>query len=159
MDGYELGAAKLIAGDFDQISRVKSTCEFFVPEQPAKLVDAVAATMGMGSGQSGVDWLVYVFEKGIWPSNEEAYLYYALRRVNNNYEPVHITPGHQFLWYEYGEMRAFLTCFALFGWGFIVCGNNAEGVMRIDHDGGVLVGDFGSSIDFSKRAAKHFTPN
>jgi hypothetical protein len=61
--------------------------------------------------------LLFVTERGVWPSSENWYLYYRLRQTYGDNRLLQDTPGHLFLEHEAEDLASFLQVAILNGWG------------------------------------------
>lgn len=79
--------------------------------------------------------LLWITESKIWPSSENWYLYYTLRRLSGDCDFLHEAPGHLFQAFEIEELIAILQVSILNGWGgyFMAAGGNIS--VFFSHDG------------------------
>jgi hypothetical protein len=61
--------------------------------------------------------LLWITERGIWPSSENHHLYYRLRQGCHDHRLLHEAPGHLFLPHEAEDLASFLQVAILNGWG------------------------------------------
>jgi hypothetical protein len=147
----------LINREFESISRIKNAYRVVMPNnKPLRMGRDLLDCLDVRGSQPGSFWLAYVFETGIWPSSEDLYTYYALRRYNGDVQQVSVGPGHHFHWYEYAELLSFLNVFLRSGWGCLLCGNNSEGLVYFDHDDRLAICDLKLDGSVSRRAGLYF---
>jgi hypothetical protein len=145
--GFQLNPGLLLAGSFEGVPRINTAFKVRMPERRRDLTQKVLSALDVRRSQPGEEWLAFIFENGIWPSSEDLYTYYALRRVNGNTEQLSDSPGHLFAWYEYPEMAAFINCFVEFGWGFVLYGNRSQLLLHVNHDEQVVICELDSKND------------
>ena len=78
--------------------------------------------------------VLWVTEWGIWPSSENLYLYYTVRRAHGDARELHEAPGHIFLKHEQAELTTFLDLAIRFGWGGFLFGHPPHVAMTVSHD-------------------------
>lgn len=77
---------------------------------------------------------LFLTEYGIWPSSEDWYLYYTLRRFSGDYRQIQDAPCHIFLSHEGAELFSFLSLALRSGWGGILFGNADDVSIAFSHD-------------------------
>lgn len=79
--------------------------------------------------------LLWITEWKVWPSSENWYLYYTLRRLAGDRGFLHEAPGHLFQAFELEELTTILQVSILNGWGgyFMAAGGNINAFFS--HDG------------------------
>ena len=83
--------------------------------------------------------LILINEFGIWPSSEDLYQYYTIRKANNDFGDLGNSPGHLFGALETEKFFTFLGMALDFGWGGIIAGEGDEISMSFNHDGRVAI--------------------
>jgi hypothetical protein len=61
--------------------------------------------------------LLWITERGLWPSSENWHLYYKLRQTYSDPRLLQEAPGHLFLEHEPEDLASFLQVAMLSGWG------------------------------------------
>lgn len=79
--------------------------------------------------------MVLIQERGVWPSNEELFLYDLLCRKHFRVAAVESTPGHLIESHEHEDGVALLFLALCFGWGGSVFGDGQRRAVHFDHDG------------------------
>lgn len=83
--------------------------------------------------------LLYIHQRGIWPTSEDPYLYSAVRGANDSQASVVDEPGHFFIVGENSKFCSFLCMAFDFGWGGIVAGAADDFSIFFNHDGLIAV--------------------
>lgn len=85
-------------------------------------------------------------EYGIWPSSEDWYLYYALRRLNGDFRQIQEAPCHIFLPHEGAELFSFLSLALRSGWGGVLFGNADDISIFFSHDDWLRVASHSNNV-------------
>jgi hypothetical protein len=93
--------------------------------------------------------LLWITERGVWPSSENWHLYYRLRGSYHDYKSIVDAPGHFFEDYERPDLVSFLELTLRFGWGGFLFGSSDYHI-TISHDEWMLIGCESSSHAIAK---------
>ena len=82
------------------------------------------------------DWcLLWVTTSGVWPSNENLYLYYRLRQSYGNHTHLEQQPALVVLKHEKEDLITFVHLGMLFGWDMKLITSHDYGRAFVSHDG------------------------
>lgn len=115
---------------------------------------AIQRQLNSSGRRMGARRIVLITETGIWPSSEDWYLYYLLRRSQGDWRSIDEAPGHIFMAHEQAEFLTWLRLFFRSGWGGVLAGNSDTTSYAFNHDGHMSI----FVHDGSERIAEHFAP-
>jgi hypothetical protein len=121
----------------ERLRSSKHQRELFLDPKSGRSDYSVAWSVGRWLFEAGYEddvILAYVYETGVWPSNENRHLYYVWRRSHGDLELIEESPCHLFLFHESHELISLLHMALLFGWGIRCYARTFERGFDVDHD-------------------------